>query len=97
MKKLNNHFPYILRETILCLLTFWFTSWNGLRAQDSLETKTVEKPRPVTIFEAEFIVDNQTVMVPRKKVLTFAIQHRFGTVSNGLSDLYGILVPLILG
>jgi len=93
MKKLNNHFPYILRETILCLLTFWFTSWNGLRAQDSLETKTVEKPRPVTIFEAEFIVDNQTVMVPRKKVLTFAIQHRFGTVSNGLSDLYGIFGP----
>src|ERR1035437_4283808 len=92
MKKLNNHFPYILRETILCLLTFWFTSWNGLRAQDSLETKTVEKPRPVTIFEAEFI-DNQTEMVPRKKVLTFAIQHRFGTVNNGLSDLYGIFGP----
>ena len=95
MKKLNNHFPSVIRGTVLCLLTFWFSSWNGLMAQDSLVTETVVKPqpRPVTIFDAQFIVDNQTVTVSRKKVLSFAIQHRFGTINNGLKDLYGIFGP----
>jgi hypothetical protein len=62
-------------------------------AQDSLETETVNKPRPVTIFESQFIVENQTVAVSRKKVLEMAIQHRFGTVNNGAEDLFGIFGP----
>src|SRR5665647_879088 len=93
MKKLNNHFPSILRGTVLCLFTFCFTSGNGLMAQDSTATETINKPRPVVIFDGQFIVDNQTVMVSRKKVLNFAIQHRFGVVSNGLKDLFGIFGP----
>ena len=93
MKMLNNHYLSFLRATILFLLTFWFTSWNGLMAQDSLEIKTVTKPRPVNTFESQFIVDNQTVMVSRKKVLNIAIQHRFGKVNNGRKDLYGIFGP----
>jgi len=93
MKKLNNHFPSILRWTILSLLTFCFTIWNGLMAQDSLATESVNKSRPVTIFESQFIVDNQTVMVSRKKVFNFAIQHRFGKVNNGWKDLFGIFSP----
>lgn len=90
MKKLNNHFPSILRGTVLCLLILWFSSWNGVSAQDSLVTETLNKPRPVNTFDAQYIVDNQTVTVPRKKVLNMVIQHRFGTVSNGRKDLYGI-------
>lgn len=93
MKKLNNHLPSILRGTVLCLFTFWFSSWNEVIAQDSLVTETLIKPRPVVIFEDQFIVDNQTVTVTRKKVLNMAIQHRFGVVSNGKKDLYGIFGP----
>lgn len=93
MKKLNNRLTYILRRTVLCLFTFCVTFWNGLMAQDSLETEMVNKPRPVTTFESQLIIDNQTVMVSRKKVLNMAIQHRFGKVSNGLKDLYGIFGP----
>lgn len=93
MKKLNNHIPSVLRGIVLCLLTFWVTPWNGLMAQDSLETETVNKPRAVTIFESQFIVDNQTVAVSRKKVLNMAIQHRFGKVNNGKKDLFGIFGP----
>ena len=61
MKKLNNNLPSILRGTALCLLTFWFSSWNIVMAQDSLVTEVV-KPRPVTTFEGQFIVDNQTAV-----------------------------------
>jgi hypothetical protein len=41
-------------------------------------------------FEGNFLIDNQTVMVPIKGTFEFDIQHRFGTVNNGISDLYGI-------
>ncbi len=93
MKKLNNHFPSVFRGSVLCLLTIFFTSWNGLMAQDSLETETINKPRPVIIFEDQFMVDNQTVAVARKKVLNMAIQHRFGKVNNGKKDFFGIFAP----
>lgn len=93
MKKLINHIPAILRVAVLCLLLFWGTSRNSLMAQDSLETETINKPRAVTIFESQFIVDNQTVAVSRKKVMGMVIQHRFGIVNHGPKDLYGIFGP----
>jgi len=93
MKNLNKHLSSVLRMAALCLLIFGATSWNRLMAQDSLQTETINKPRPVTTFESQFIVDNQTVMVSRKKVLNMAIQHRFGTLNNGRKDFYGIFGP----
>ena len=41
-------------------------------------------------FDGNYIIDNQTVMVPIKGTFEFDIQHRFGTVNNGLTDLFGI-------
>lgn len=41
-------------------------------------------------FDGNYIIDNQTVMVPIKGTFEFDIQHRFGTVDNGLRDLFGI-------
>jgi hypothetical protein len=37
-----------------------------------------------------YIIDNQTNVIPPAKTLEFVIQHRFGTMENGISDLYGI-------
>lgn len=93
MKKLYRYLPSLLRGTVLCLLVFCVTPSNELMAQDSLETEMVNKPRPVTIFESQLIVDNQTVAVTRKKVMGMAIQHRFGKVSNGKKDFFGIFAP----
>lgn len=93
MKKLNKHISSVLLAAPLCLIIFLAASWNGLMAQDSLATETIEKPSPVTIFESHCIVDNQTVMAFRKKVLNMAIQHRFGKVNNGGKDLFGIFGP----
>jgi len=41
-------------------------------------------------FDGNYIIDNQTVMVPIKGTFEFDIQHRFGVVSNGTKDLFGI-------
>jgi len=41
-------------------------------------------------FESGYLIDQQTSVVPIKNTLEFAIHHRFGTVENGISDLYGI-------
>jgi len=44
-------------------------------------------------FEGVMLIDNQTVMVPMKGTLEFDIQHRFGVVTNGAKDLWGIFAP----
>jgi Membrane bound beta barrel domain (DUF5777) len=63
-------------------------------AQDSsavTPAATVKKKSFVrNTFEGNYLIDNQSVMVPVKGTFEFDIQHRFGTVNNGISDLYGI-------
>lgn len=41
-------------------------------------------------FESSYIIDNLTGVVPSKGTFEFMIQHRFGPMSNGIKDLYGI-------
>ena len=42
------------------------------------------------IYESGYLIDNQTSVIPSKNILEFVIQHRFGTMENGISDLWGI-------
>lgn len=49
-----------------------------------------KNPYVKSTFEGNYIIDNQTVMVPIKGTFEFVIQHRFGTVDNGFRDLFGI-------
>lgn len=44
-------------------------------------------------FESIWLIDNQTVMVPLRKTFEFDILHRFGTINNGYSDLWGLYAP----
>lgn len=44
-------------------------------------------------FEGSTLIDNQTVTTPYKGLLEFNILHRFGTVKNGITDIYGIYAP----
>lgn len=48
---------------------------------------------PVRLFETSILIDNQTVTTPFKGMLEFEIHHRFGTVNNGIDDLYGLWGP----
>ncbi len=63
-------------------------------AQDAEADSTVvadEKDKPVrSPFESGYLIDAQTTLIPNVNTLEFVIQHKFGTMENGSSDLYGI-------
>ncbi len=73
--------------TVTCLSMFSFNA----KAQDAAETKAPETLTYVrNTFGGNYIIDNQTVMVPKAKSWEFVIQHRFGTINNGYDDFLGI-------
>lgn len=64
-----------------------------LFAQEEEATEKV-KDKPVrSPFESGLLIDNQTTVIPVPKTLEFVIQHKFGTMENGRSDLWGIYAP----
>ena len=83
----HNHFALLLGIILCGFLTPLF-------AQDEEEVAAEETNKPERpAFESSWIIDNQTVVVPQKGTLEFMIQHRFGTVSNGITDLWGLYAP----
>lgn len=74
-------------KKIIFSLMLIVTATVYLFAQEEKEEK---KGTPVTAFESSFMVDDQTTNVADKKTLEFAIQHKFATMSKGISDLWGI-------
>ena len=76
---------------IICLIIIGVTSNMVLQAQDE-DVKPPERPVR-NMFESNWIMDNQTVIVPIKGTLEMDIQHRFGTWDNGYDDFFGIYAP----
>lgn len=79
MKKLN-----------IILLVLLFAPF-ALMAQEE-EKKPKDKPVSAP-FESGVIIDNQTSVIPDAKTLEFVIEHRFGTVQNGIDDMFGLYAP----
>lgn len=52
-----------------------------------------EKSYQQPAFENSILIDNHTVVTPFKGTYEFEIHHRFGKMSNGITDLYGIYAP----
>lgn len=78
--------------TYLLIASFVLTFGNMTLAQDEEEKKS--KPRPQRkAFESAVLLENQTDVINASKTLEWNIQHRFGTVQNGWSDLYGVFAP----
>lgn len=76
---------YILKSFIMLLIAL---SSNMTFAQDETEKK---EDKPVrNPFEASTLIENQTVVSSSAKELELIIHHRFGSVGNGFSDLFGI-------
>lgn len=88
MKKMNTN-NYSVRLVMIALA---LVLTSPILAQD--EPKEDDGLKPVrSPFESSWIIDNQTVVVPNKGTLEFMIQHRFGSVSNGITDLWGLYAP----
>jgi hypothetical protein len=96
---MRKKYQTISSSVILKILFSFFTIFlvTALFAQDSTavaeeEEAPVVKKNPFTknTFSGRYMMDNQSVMVNIKGTLEADIQHRFGTVNNGIKDLYGI-------
>ncbi len=78
---------------VLVLMALDCFSINTLYAQDSaaaVQPVVKKKSYVKNTFEGNYMIDNQTVMVPIKGTFEFDIQHRFGTTDHGFTDLFGI-------
>lgn len=57
-------------------------------AQEETEEKPVYMP-----FESGMLIDAQSAYIPDAKTLEMVLEHRFGTVGNGIDDLFGLYAP----
>jgi hypothetical protein len=92
-----------MKKISIFLALFCFLAFTTF-AQDETATPTkenknksllgyfmVHESAPVKYsYENGMVIDNQTNQMQPAKTLEFDIQHRFGTMENGISDLWGI-------
>jgi len=60
----------------------------GAFAQDEVPTKDNSPVKDA--FESNWLINGQTTVVPPKGTLESDISHSFGTMKNGLDDMYGL-------
>jgi hypothetical protein len=89
-----------MKNMIIIVLALFFSA--SLIAQDTESVKKENKnktllgyfmvndSKPMLTYESGMTIDNQTSYIPTAKTLEFVIQHRFGSMENGLSDFFGI-------
>jgi hypothetical protein len=102
MKKAISYTSMIRLIRLPLLMLVLALGVNELMAQDSTQaTAPVVKKKSYVknTFDGNFIIDNQTVMVPIKGTFEFDIQHRFGTIEHGWKDLAGLFASanMLLG
>jgi hypothetical protein len=95
-----------MKNTIIILLLACITT-GTIIAQDTEATKKVtnsnksllgywilDDGKPVSEpYSGGYLIDNQTNVMPQAQSLEMVIQHRFGSLENGLSDFLGIYGP----
>lgn len=80
-----------MKKNIIFLVLLSFVSVTSFAQEATDSTKVKVKDYPVNAtFESGYLIDAQTVVIPAVKTLEMAIQHKFGTIENGRSDLWGI-------
>lgn len=84
-------FIQIKKISILTVITLFFSLPTFAQEEESEDDSGMKPVRAP--FESSWIIDNQTVLVPQKGTFEFMIQHRFGVVSNGITDLWGLYAP----
>ncbi len=89
-------------KNIIIIILAIFTSFS-VAAQDTQEPQKKENKnnsllgyfilndsKAAMTYEGGMVIDNQTSYMPAAKSLELMIQHRFGSIENGLSDFLGI-------
>ncbi len=78
-----------LLRAIIPMIVFTLAAASVLAQDEEKKDDSDKKPaRPA--FESAQLLELQSVVVPSVKTLEMNMQHRFGLVENGISDVYGI-------
>ncbi len=92
--QISNKGMALFVSMIVCLLLLPSAMLAQDSTADKTEVVTPSKPKPVkNTFESVWIIDNQSVMVPKKGTFEMDIMHRFGTVQKGYDDFWGFFAP----
>ncbi len=89
--KTRTNFGYLLLLIVSILGCMPVFAQEEVKAEIKQEEDNRKPERPA--FESTFLIDNQTSLVPKKGTLEFILQHRFGSMANGVTDLYGLWAP----
>ena len=85
--KKNHHQPL---KKYLLLIVCMLMAGNLALAQDEEKKDDSGKKPARAAFESAQLMELQSVVVPAAKTLEMNMQHRFGLMENGITDLYGI-------
>lgn len=77
-----------MKKSIITLLAIIFTLMVVSAQEEQPKDRPVRAP-----FASGILIDNQTTFIPTVKTLEYQIQHKFGTLDNGFSDLFGLYAP----
>ena len=85
-----------MKKYILIIILFFLVTAISF-AQDAAGDSTAVvkvKDKPVrSPFESGYLIDDQTTVIQNVHTLEAVIQHKFGTIQNGRTDLWGIFAP----
>lgn len=87
----NNTSTWLTTGLIVICFFFFHPAFTQEESQEATDDSGMKPTRDH--FESSMIIDNQSTLVKQKGTFEFMIQHRFGSVSNGLTDLYGLYAP----
>lgn len=81
-----------MKKNILFIILISLISTISFAQDEATDSTGVKgKDKPVrSPFESGYLIDAQTTVIPNVKTLEAVIQHKFGPVENGRSDLFGI-------
>ncbi|MBN2805950.1 MAG: hypothetical protein JXR22_04775 [Prolixibacteraceae bacterium] len=77
-----------MSKTICFVLTL-LLSLQLLGQEEATETRVKDLPVKEP-FLSGMLLDNQTTFIPVEKTFEYVIQHKFGPVDNGISDIFGL-------
>ncbi len=75
----------MMKKYILILIILGVTFSSSFAQEEAAD--------PVYAFNSGILIDAQTSFIPDARTLEFVIQHKFGSLENGKSDLWGIYAP----
>ncbi|WP_430816235.1 DUF5777 family beta-barrel protein [Carboxylicivirga sp. RSCT41] len=81
-----------MKKLLYLIVLVLFSGNLALAQEEAPVEKKVDKPVR-SPWESGTLVNHQTSVTQYKNTLEMVISHRFGTIDNGISDVFGIMAP----